>query len=257
MKILHLDIETAPHTVHVWGMWDQNVANVQIVEPGYTLCWAAKWDGKHKVMFSSVHDTTPKKMIQEIHALVDEADVVVHYNGNKFDMPTLNKDFILFGLKPPSPSRAIDLYRECKQFKFPSHKLNYILTTLEIGGKVPHKGHRLWVECMRGKGVTDKEYEAAWRIMKRYNKGDVVENEKLYHKVIGWIKRHPNWNAYNDDGITVCVNCGHDRIHRNGWHVSITYKYKRYRCAKCGAPMRGRKMQLSDETKQSMLVAAV
>ena len=257
MKILLLDIETAPHDVHVWGMWEQNVANVQIVEPGYTLCWAAKWHGKKRVRFSSVHDTTPKRMIREIHALVDDADVVIHYNGDKFDMPTLNKDFLMFGLPRPSPYKSIDLYRECKQFKFPSHKLSYVLTTLKIGEKLEHKGHRLWVECMNGRGVTEKEYHSAWRVMKRYNKQDVTELEKLYDFMLGWIRRHPNWNTYNNDGITVCVACGLSRIQENGWYYGPTFMYKRYRCGSCGAPLRGRRTHTTKETKDNMLVTAI
>ena len=54
MKKLILDIETAPHRVYAWGLWDQNIYIDQIEEPGYTLCWAAKWHGKNKVMFKGL-----------------------------------------------------------------------------------------------------------------------------------------------------------------------------------------------------------
>lgn len=256
MKILHLDIETAPNTAHVWGKFGQDIADVQMVEAGYTLCWAAKWDDKRTIMFSSVQETTPRRMIKRIHTLVDEADVVVHYNGNKFDMPTLNKDFIVFGLPPPAPYESVDLFIECKQFKFPSRKLNYILATLEVGRKTPHKGHELWKECMKGKGVTKKQYEAAWRIMKQYNKNDVVETAKLYYKVLAWIRRHPNWNVYNDDGRSVCVNCGSSRLHNKGWKYTRAGKYKRFICRDCGKYVAAPKTVISAETKKSKLMAA-
>jgi len=53
-KILFLDIESAPSRVYTWGLFNQNIALNQIEEPGYTLCWAAKWFGKKKMLFSSV-----------------------------------------------------------------------------------------------------------------------------------------------------------------------------------------------------------
>ena len=54
MKILLLDIETAPNTVYTWGLFKQNIAINQIESPGYILCWAAKWLGNEQMYFSSI-----------------------------------------------------------------------------------------------------------------------------------------------------------------------------------------------------------
>lgn len=105
MRILHLDIETAPHKVYAWGLYDQDIAINQIVEPGYTLCWAAKWHGSQELKFDSVWDSGKRRMIKRIHKLLAKADAVVHYNGLKFDIPTLNQEFLQIGLKPPPPQR--------------------------------------------------------------------------------------------------------------------------------------------------------
>jgi DNA polymerase elongation subunit (family B) len=250
MKILHLDIETAPHVVHVWGLFNQNVSTKQVINSGYTLCWAAKWDGTRNVMFSSIFKTTARKMIAEIHGLVSEADAVVHYNGNKFDMPTLNKEFLIHEMPPPAPYRNIDLYRVCRQtIKVPSYKLDYIAKMLKIGGKINHKGHELWIGCM-------EKDSASWRIMERYNKQDVRLLEKLYHRLMGWIQMHPNQNVYNDDGERVCVNCGSNRITKKNWAYTGLGKYKRFVCRDCGKWMRGRFTMLSKETRETMLASA-
>ena len=45
-------------------------------------------------------------MLKRIYDLIDEADVVVHYNGKSFDMPTLSKEFIGQGWSPPAPSTS-------------------------------------------------------------------------------------------------------------------------------------------------------
>ena len=251
MKILHLDIETAPNTVHVWGLFDQNVSYKQVLDSSYTLCFAAKWDGKKPIIYSSVHETSPKKMAKVAHDLITEADAIVHYNGSRFDIPTLNKEFITHDMTPPAPHKDIDLYRVCRQrFRFTSFKMDYVVGQLKIGHKVHHKGHQLWIDCMAG---DDK----AWATMKRYNMADVRLTEQLYHTLMPWIPGHPNQNVYNDNGVRVCVNCGSKKVQRRGWAYTIAGKYERHCCQNCGKWMRGRFTQLTDSTKSKMLVTAV
>ena len=75
-------------------------------------------------------------MIKEIHKLVDEADAIITYNGKRFDMPILNKEFLLLGFDLPSPYKDIDLLNTARQnFKFASNKLDYISQELGIGMK--------------------------------------------------------------------------------------------------------------------------
>ena len=199
MKTLLLDLESAPNTAHVWGLFNTNVSTKQLMESSYVLCWAAKWLGSDKVIFSSVQKTDPKEMLGKIHALLDEADAVIHYNGTKFDIPTLNKEFLIHGLNPPSPYKQIDLLRVVRQqFRFPSNKLDYVSQRLGLGEKTEHAGHKLWIECMAN-------VPAAWRKMKEYNMNDVVLLEKLYQRLLPWIKNHPNHSVFS--GKRVCTKC--------------------------------------------------
>ena len=150
MKILLLDIETSPNLAHVWGLWQQNVGTNQLLESSEVMCWAAKWYDERGVMFMSNKANSHAEMLAKIYELIDEADVVVHYNGKKFDMPTLNKEFLLQGWTPPSPYKQIDLLRVVRSnFKFPSNKLDYVAQRLNIGKKVKHEGHELWIKCMK------------------------------------------------------------------------------------------------------------
>lgn len=227
MKILLLDIETAPNLVHVWGLWQQNVGLPQIMEPGYTLCWSAKWLGSNEVMFSSIQHTNPKRMLLQIWDLLDEADVVCHYNGTKFDIPTLNKEFLIYEMDPPSPYKQIDLLRVARsQFKFPSNKLDYVANALGLGKKTKHIGHELWIKCM----ANDPE---AWKMMEEYNINDVVLLEKVYGKLLPWIKNHPNQNLFTA-GEHVCPNCGGKHLQKRGTSHTIAGQYQRYRCSSCG-----------------------
>ena len=155
MKILLLDIETSPNTAHVWGLWQQNVGINQLLESSYVMCWAAKWYGEKTVHFG--------KDLKKIYNMINEADVVIHYNGKKFDMPTLNKEFLLNGWTPPAPYKQIDLLRVVRsQFRFPSNKLDYVAQRLGLGKKVAHEGHELWIKCMAGDAAAwNKMSEAA------------------------------------------------------------------------------------------------
>lgn len=234
MKILLLDIETAPNLVTVWGLWNQNVATNQIMDSGYVMCWSAKWVGKDEIMFSSIHKDTPQDMLLKIHGLLDEADAVVHYNGKKFDIPTLNKEFLLFDMTPPAPYKQIDLLHVARrQFKFPSNKLDYIAQALKLGKKVKHIGHELWIRCM-------SQDEEAWKLMEEYNKHDVVLLEKVYSKLKPWIRGHANYSIYGEDH-NVCPNCGGKHYHKRGIYYTNTRKYQRYKCLSCGTWFRSNK----------------
>lgn len=227
MKILLLDIETAPHRVYAWGLFDQRIATNQIVEPGYTLCWSAKWLDSRELLFDSVHQSKPEAMLRRIHKLLDEADAVIHYNGRKFDIPTLNGEFALAGMAPPSPFKQIDLLAVCRrQFRFASNKLDYVAQRFGLGQKTQHKGMPLWHACMQGD-------ESAWRVMEKYNRQDVRLLEKLYRQILPWIKTHPNIGAYS--GEVCCPNCGGDSFQRRGYAVSQTRRYARLQCRGCGS----------------------
>lgn len=241
-RILLLDIETAPHRVYAWGLWGQDISTNQIVEPGYTMCFAAKWLGEKSVLFQRVEGQQGSRKFQEsqarmigaAHGLLDKADAIVHYNGAKFDVPTLNKEFLGFNLTPPSPHTDIDLLRVVKKrFRYPSNKLDYVAQALGLGKKVKHMGMDLWRRCMDGD-------ESAWRLMRRYNIQDVRLLEPLYERLLPWIQPHPNFAVFLDNDEPTCPNCGGTSLGRRGTYRTQTQEYLRYRCNNCGKWSRSR-----------------
>jgi len=232
IKILLLDIETAPNLVHVWGLWQQNVSIKQIIDAGYVMCWSAKWLGEKKIHFDSIHQSMPKDMLTKIHQMLGECDAVIHYNGASFDIPTLNKEFLLYGMMPPAPYKQIDLLRTARsQFRFPSNKLDYVAQKLNLGKKHEHAGHQLWIDCMANK-------RAAWATMKAYNMQDVVLLEKVYERLKPWIKGHVNVGLYNENP-ECCPTCGGTDFQSRGFAYTATKKHKRYHCGGCGTWFKG------------------
>ena len=173
-----LDIETSPMSAYVWGLFDQNIGLNQMIDTSKVLCYTAKWYDDKEIYFDSIHKSRHKTMLKGIHDLLDMADAVITYNGNKFDLPVLNKEFLLHGFNPPSPYKQIDLLRTVRSnFRFPSNKLDYVAQRLGLGKKQEHEGHELWVKCMNG----DKD---AWKRMEKYNIQDVVLLENLYNSLL-------------------------------------------------------------------------
>lgn len=193
------------------------------------LCFAAKWlDGK-STMFWSKHHDGEEAMVQNAWNLLDQADVVMHYNGKRFDNPHLNREFVLHGMQPPAPYQQIDLLTAVKkQFKFPSYKLEYVLTALGLQGKVKHQGHELWIKCMAGD-------EKAWRQMRLYNKRDVRALEDLYYRIRAWVPNHPNAGLFleDPDAGQVCPGCGGTNVTMQGHRYTSIGKYQRFQCQDC------------------------
>lgn len=226
-KILVIDIETAPALGWFWGLWKQNIAIGQIKEPSRVISFAARWHGQERVMFYSEFHHTHLVMIEKAWELIDQADIVVHYNGTSFDLPHLRRHFKKEKLGPPSPVLEIDLLKSVRQFNMLSNKLDYALHYFEIGAKVKHEGFPLWVGCMNGDA-------GAWRRMKKYNIGDVVETDNLYIDMIPWLNGAPHLGAVA--GIQdSCPRCGSTDRQRRGPKTTGQLTYQQYRCNSCGS----------------------
>lgn len=235
IKLLTLDLETSPSVAHVWGLWDQTVSLSQLRETTRVISFAAKWYGQPKVIFRSEFHDGRETMILEAHRLLSEADAVIHFNGSKFDIPHLKREFAQAGMPPPAPFQEIDLLKVVKRnFRFLSNKLQHVSTELGLEGKVQHTGHDLWVRCMAGD-------EKAWGLMRRYNKQDTVLTEELYDRLLPWINSHPHSGLFVDDDNPRCARCGSERLQRRGYAFTNLSKFRRYQCQGCGSWSRGGK----------------
>lgn len=241
MRILFIDLETSPITAHTWGLWQQNISIKQIVESTEVMCFGARWKGTKKVIFKSVHHDGKKAMLEELHALMDEADAIVGWNSKAFDHKHIRREFLEAGMLPPSPSKDIDLMLEVrKNFKFPSYKLDYVAQTLGVGAKVEHTGFDLWLGCMAGN-------EKSWRMMKKYQIQDVDLLVELYDKLLPWIK-HPSVPAHNGEEHG-CPNCGSLDTMRRGYEALVGGRYQKYQCNNCGKWSRGKTAVVTTEMR--------
>jgi len=252
-KILIFDLETSPLKAWVWGKWDQNISSDQLISDWFLLSWSAKWLYSSEV-FSGVLEPeevfaeNDERIINPLWDLVDQADILIAHNGNRFDVPRLNSRFIVNGLMPPSSYKTIDTLQVARsQFGFSSNKLDDLASIFKLGKKL-HTGFELWRKCMAG----DKE---SLKYMEKYNKKDVVLLEEVYLQLRPYIKSHPNAAVYVDSLEPMCSMCGSTYLkEEKNLYYTNTGAFKQYRCS-CGALSRGRKNILSKEKKQDMLTA--
>lgn len=236
MKLLTLDIEMMPNTVHVWDLRNIHyVAPSQVVEYAHFACAAYKFLNE-PIQFVYADRYMPDHGDAEglgmLWEAMNQADAIITFNGKKFDIPRLNSAFKEAGFQAPSPYHQIDLYLGLrKTFYWPSMKLDEISKILLGDHKKEHEGHNLWVRCMAG----DPE---AWKIFREYCEQDVLLTEKLYLDTRGWLPNHPNSLLFDGPEGAVgiaCTTCGSSDYQRRGERVFSTGVYARYRCNNCGA----------------------
>lgn len=232
VRALVIDIENSPNLAHVWSLWNNNVSLAQLMDSGQVISFAAKWLGEKEVIFKSDFHDGHEEMIRCAWELLNEADWVIGYNSQNFDMKHLNREFLEAGLAPPLPYKNIDLLHAVKKaFRFVSNKLDYVVQKLGIGAKTAHTGHVLWVQCMAGD-------PNAWALMKKYNMQDVLVTEKLYYRLLPWIDKHPHVGMFMDTEHDRCPKCGGTSHTLVGTSKANVTTYNLYRCDDCGSPLR-------------------
>ena len=227
-KIVFWDTEFTPNEGYFWGLWDQNIAPSFINETQRMLCFGVK---EYKKPVRVVDERVGRKeMLTELRDLLMDADLVVSWNGQKYDTRMANREFIREGLTPPAPYKEVDLMRIVKQrFAFASNRLDFVAQELGVGRKVETGGFDLWRGVMAGD-------EKSWNKMRRYQKQDVILLENLFEVLKPWIKMpHP---VTNKDGLA-CRNCGGTHVQSRGVQRTLQGEYPRYQCVTCGTWLRG------------------
>lgn len=236
-KILLFDIETMSNRAYVWGKYEQDV--IAYIQEGYILSWSAKWLGGKQVT-KGLNDYPGYKagspddaqLILELHSLINEADIVIAHNGDRFDVRKMNTRFVYHGLTPPEPYKTVDTLKVAKKnFAFNSNKLDDLGNFLGVGRKLKHPGFDLWLGCEAGD-------QSSWNLMKKYNKQDVLLLERIYLKLRPWITNHPNISILENKSDN-CPSCGSHKLQSRGLGITRTGQYHRYQCQSCGAWSRG------------------
>lgn len=253
-RVLVLDIETQRAITETFDLWPRYIDMKRVIKPTRILCFAAKWHGEEEVLFEAAWDDDDLKayrqMLRAAWELLDEADFVVTWNGDRFDLQWFEAEFGRLELGRPAPYRSLDLFKVAKKNfgqGLMSRKLDWSARHWLGDKKVSHGGGDLWSEIRYG---NKKQKTAAQKLMMDYNVHDVVLTEKMFERYLPWIGQ--NFSLYDsdaDDGTLRCTKCASGRIQRRGFFYTTTFSYQRYFCNDCGSWSKGKRMVYTTELR--------
>lgn len=239
-RVLYVDIETSPNIADVWGLWQQNVGLAQLRQSSRIMGFGAMWRGAKRVRWYSEYDPKTgemdgqQAMLEAAWKLYDQADVVVTYNGDKFDHLHFNAAWVTAGMTPPSPVLSMDLYKTVKKnFRFPSNKLAYVSERLLGDTKVKHAGHQMWRDCLDPE-VDDATRRKAWAAMARYCRKDVALMEPLHDRLTPWLPAKVHMGLIGGKDSFGCQKCGSEELVSRGVAYTATRAYRQFCCRVCG-----------------------
>lgn len=239
-KILLFDIETAANVGAFWrNPWQTSI--IRTIQTTYMLSWSAKWlNGKqitrslpdYKGYKAGLRDD--KALVTELHALWEQADVLVAHNGNKFDVPYSKGRFLINGLPPPKLQNYYDTRAAAKRhLGLTSNKLDDIARLLNLGTKIPIH-YEVWEGC-------EANDPKAWALMTKYNAHDTRLLEKVYLAIRPFDSSHPNVNAITGQEHPACPTCGCTDVWARGWgRFTKTGRRREYNCNGCGHRFSGK-----------------
>lgn len=247
-KILLLDIETAQCLAKVFSIGKQYVSPDQIVKDRFVLGVCAKWLYEPEMIVNFVKpkeavERNDFRIMNKVHSLINQADIIIGHNLSHFDIPILNTRFMHHRLNPTHPFQIVDTCIIAKkQFGHVSNSLNYINKTNGLREKIDTGGRTLWDLCEAGN-------KDALKRMSEYCSVDVLALEDNYLMVRPYIKSHPNLGLYMETDETVCPNCGSSKIKKikSEFYYTAAGRYSYFECKDCGCHGRYRQNDMASK----------
>ena len=181
-KVLIYDIETSPNIGWFWRAgYKQNVGPHQIIKERAVICVSYKWLGEDQV-YNLVWDKhqDDRFLIEQFIEVLNEADLIVAHNGDRFDIKWLKTRALYHGLPMLINYPQFDTLKVAKKkFYFNSNRLDYISKFLGFEGK-NNTTPELWND------ICIKNDRSRLTEMLEYCDEDVRQLEKVYNKLVSW-----------------------------------------------------------------------
>jgi len=231
-RILFFDVETCPVLAWVWKTgYKMSISHDQIKKGQkfdiICICW--KWDGESKVHYLDwgINKQDSSDMIEEFTKVVEQADIVVAHNGDKFDIKQINTQRLLKGQDPiawPTSEDTLKQFR--KYFAFPSYKLDYLCKTLFRTGK-GNMHFQDWID------IVERHDQKALDKMINYCKKDVILLARLFNRAKKFFAPKVNVGLISGTGKLSCPRCGSLDSVSKGIRRTLTRQYQTRKCLAC------------------------
>lgn len=196
MKVLLYDIETSYNIVSTWRVGNKvSLPYYSIVKERAIICVSYKWLGEKEVYSLTWDESQDDKfLLEQFIEVMNEADVLIAHNGDRFDIKWIKTRAIKHGLEMLPRYRTVDtLWLAKKHFYFNSNKLDYLAKYLGAEGKISTQPE-LW-----DKVILEKDKDALIEMVE-YCEEDVRQLEFVYNKLkrFDQPKQHAGVLQFND-----------------------------------------------------------
>ena len=131
VNVLFWDLESSLMEGMFFRIWQENIQFKRITKQSHllTASWAFN-DGPVqgvRVTPNDVATSNDLDIVVKMVQAINKADIIVTFNGKRFDFKLLNTRALFWGLPPIKPVKHIDLFEQSKRlFKFPSNSMQNI-----------------------------------------------------------------------------------------------------------------------------------
>ena len=239
-RILFWDLESSLMQGMFFGLWGENIQFKRVTKQSHllTASWAFNDDEVQGVRLTpeDVETGNDLEIVVKMIQAINSADVIVTFNGKRFDYKLLNARALFWGLPPVKPVKHIDLFEQAKKvFKFPSNSMQNISMYLGENGKLQNSSD-LWERCSDSSNYV--VCDNALNEMLIYNKRDIIATRDLFYRFRGWMKGVPNIATITNDKKSTeylrCTHCGSlnvDKMNENTYTTASSFNL--YRCGDC------------------------
>lgn len=157
---------------------------------GMLLCGGFKTYGARKITIHRIDEMPDYKerpwddevLASKLAEELEDADILVSYNGKRFDLPFLNARLVKFGAKPIIGKKHIDLFFTSKfQLKLSNWSLDALAKHLQLNVQKTRMEGEQWTKAMTGDA-------GALQYIIDHCVLDVKVLEQVFDKVKGLIK---------------------------------------------------------------------
>ena len=232
MKIrrLFLDIEVSPNIVMSWRVGHKiSLTPDNIISERKIICAAWKWEGSKKVSALSWDALQDDLFLcRKLLDVMEEADEIVAYFGDGFDIPWLRTRFLFHGFDFPDYKTVDPCAWARRKFYFNSCKLDYVAKYLGLGGKL-ETGYGLWKKV-----VIDHDPDALTEMVK-YNRQDVALLEQVFQRLAIVCKPKSHIGVMNGLEKWTCPRDGSENVKLSKTRTTAAgTKQYQMQCNDCG-----------------------
>lgn len=259
-KVLIYDIETTPLLTEVFRLGKQVLRHTQLLGGYFSrthiISISYTWAGTKKVYNlnwgNSLEDE--ESMIREFSKVLEEADIVIGKNNQRFDDKHIMTQQMWYGHDSMTDllDKSEDLEKQIRRyFALPSYSLDYITQQLGSGSK-DHMDFADWHYCLAGRllnlmpfhledleelclilfgegsTVVNNKSKAAFNKMCKYNSKDVIITANSWEYLKKYFKLKHNYNK--GAAALACPECGSKNIVKNGTILTATSVKQRWKC---------------------------